>query len=716
MEHMGGVSDIAPILSYHQALISASQEKAKLGAQGLLRDIEMDRTKGTRILEEEKKVFDSITVSNTLIDYQNNILDLEQNSLAQDQYAQGHLERVTLGNRDLVQNYMAQFNGDAEIQDALRSHFMQAYSKIASRAFEKEHIGTVAKANDELQEKANDIAILIAKGADPEQALRTMDPIIETIPDYLPEKTRMVNDARNSLVLFSAMTTARKNPELAALNMSEEDSIYSLLTPAQRLHVNEAIKSSIREREHNNAILEQAIAENNATTEGTKMWNIFGRIDSGKYGLSDFIKDSPSMNKYEQRMTLDRIHAYMKVSSEEAQKDRFIAQGYQLYGNYSFLDEKDQKRLFTKKVLSGAWLDEETGTPIVDENGRPYPEFEGRILQTMAKELKKYNFTATEFQQLLYKSAMSNNPTQIKDALLAYQDIFQTHRSVLGQIDSPMNQQIIAMSSASELSKNAIQLQEIAKGMQVVKSEDEVKTLSDQFEGKGALNLSLWVPGNIQGGELDSIEDASVLALARKITKDWFIKTGNLPLAYQVANKIIGASYDASSVNGPQVNVHMVNPPECYIDSSHNIDPQMFRKAFNNEAVSLNANSKVILDPSTEWGYNKCTVRRDKIGKLNGIYWYMSIPGKPGKYHIHYDYQLGSYGPFAAIPIAGSGPEIELNLPYNFFKGGKILSDQNGIPIVIDIDSALRNYIPDAVKAEAHEESTPQNIMGELVR
>lgn len=614
------------------------QEAAQQGSQVLLQNKEETQRK-ISILDRQKSFFDGITTSNILSEYNEKMLQARQEDLENNPSGEGHMQRMAEAHDALVCEYLSG-SFDPAIKSRLIPTFKESGARVANRAFDEEQTRIKATAELQLEDALERTTLHIANGMNPEEAIKELDPIMESIPNSMPGKEKMLKKARNELVEFSLVRTAQLNPWLAERNMQMEDSMYAELTPRQRLNIEAVIKAKKqdlgREAEARN---QEALSYQIAAEDGP-IWGKRDAIYRGEYQFADLEADKKTLNKTQYKFLLGNIAKYNEAQAIANAKQIAIASKHAQDGNYYNLSAKEQNAIILEAYQTQSF--EYQGQRADNRN----------MNRAKADFMQDFNVAVPIFKRDLLVSMLEGTAEQAEDATLAFRKTYTFNRVVLGSNDSEI-EAMLCFATLREKGVTVEKAQKVAREYLTPMSAEERESLDKSFKldfprNKGEMFSQECIRAlknhKIEFDKGDFIGPRTAEQLAYR----YYLGThGDKIKALDMMVAAINASYRPSTVNGPGTeDYRMWQAPEGLF-AGKGYDDALIRKVFCNRAAQLAATSIgdeqgwLEILPIEDDKPNQCVYHTSTGAKLNGTFWFEHVPGTIGKYHVKYRYRAG---------------------------------------------------------------------------
>lgn len=602
------------------------------------------------ILEQQKKFFDSITTSNILSEYNEQMFQARQEDLENNPGGEGHLERMAKAHDELVKKYLSG-SLDPGIKQVLTSRLKEAGAHVANQAFQDEQTRTVARAKLALDDALEKATLHVANGMNPEEAIKELDPIMESIPNSMPWKAEALKKARSELIEYSLKRTAMINPTLAARNMSMVGGIYAELSSQQRLSVEKTIKAvqadiADKEIKAEDKRITAQIA--NHSGEVSKCYEDIWRGACG-YAELEARKDELTPQEYS-RMERE-IGKRNEMEKEEIKKQLVVEAKAAKDGNYYSFTPGEQNEIWLRKIQTEqfAFMGEAVNS--------------GNRLQSYAKELAKFNVPIPIIKRDLKVNMLYGTAEQATDATLAFRELYATNRRVLGREDD----EVKAMLDFSTMLEDGVTIAKAQEKMQEDLApiyEEEKKKLDESFNGEFSSKMQDWGGARRADFSLSTFQDElknygiefdeqdfTGLRTAERLARSYYIATrGDNVRTLQMTAAAINASYRPSTINGPGAeDYRMWQAPEGLFAGKGYAD-ELVRKVFCNRAAQLAAESIgdeqgwLEILPVEEGKPNQCIYYAPTGAKLAGTFWFEHVPGTVGRYRVKYSYNRGFGG------------------------------------------------------------------------
>lgn len=690
MEMKRGEEGLAGSNAGAKAAMAETQEAMAESQEGLgeLGDISERNRRETKrklsILEQQKSFFDSITISNILSEYNEEISKGRQEDLENNPGGEGHLERMTGKHNELVAKYLSE-SLEPAIKQYLIPKFKEAGAHVANQAFNDEQTRTVARAEIAIEEALERATLHVANGMNPEEAIKELDPIAESIPNSMPWKEKSLKKVRSELIEYSLRRTAMVNPALAARNMSMEDSIYGELTPEQRERVEHIIKAVQKDMIQQANKLKDLEYTAKITSHSGEISKCFESIWSGKFGYAELEGKKGELTPYEYGELLKAIATRNENEKHEIKKQLVIEAKAGKDGNYYSFSAGEQNRIWLRKIQTEEFTFK--GEAVNNSNR----------LQSYARELSKFNQEIPIVKRDLKINMLYGTAEQSLDAVLAFRELYATNRIILGGDHAANDIEVQAMLDFST---------QLEAGMTIVEAQKKTKESLAPITIEERRKLEASFKEEFSGGGLEEglkkygveFEEGDFVGVrtAERLARSYYIGSrGDKVRAIQMSVESINASYRASIVNGPGAEGYkMWQAPEGLFAGKGYTD-DLIRKVFCNRAAELAAesigNSEGWLEilPVEEGKPNQCVWHKANGVLENGIFWFEHKPGSVGQYRIKYNTKR-NWGPVEALRATVDGPQVvtEFEIERGAGTGFVLERNVNGIQkeAIVNID------------------------------
>lgn len=618
------------------------QQVAKKANQVVLQNKEETQRK-ISILERQKGFFDSVTTSNILSEYNEKMLQARQSDLENNPSGAGHMQRMAGAHDALVSEYLSG-SYDPAVKSRLIPTFKESGARIANQAFNEEQTRTAATAELQLEGALERATLHIANGMNPEQALGELDPIMESIPNSLPGKERMLKQARNELIEFSLKRTALVNPWLAERNMHMESGMYAELTPKQRLHLESVIVAKKRDLEDEAEKRNQDALRIQITAQDGPIWEKKNKIEEGTYRFADLEADKAFLNKSQYEFLLRNIEKFNTAEALAKAKQIYIATRHNQDGNYYSFDKSVQNEIWLERCQTNNF--EYHGEPANNSN----------IMQAKAQALRDFNVTIPIIKRDLKVSMLHGTAEQAMDAVLAFRELYATNRIILIGNNAQNDVEINAMLDFSTMMEDGVTIEEAQKKAREDLAPifvEEKKKLEESFNSdfsdntrsrkpyfsRDMLNTALKSYG-VEFDEGDFIGPR----IAEDLTRSYYTATrGDKVRALQMTVSAVNSSYRPSTVNGPGAeDYRMWQSPEGLF-AGKGYDDATIRRTFCTKAAELASHSIGVEEgwleilPTEKDKPNQCIWHNPNGMREAGVFWFEHKPGSVGKYRIKYN-------------------------------------------------------------------------------
>lgn len=584
-----------------------------------------ENTKETRnrlsILEQQRNYFNGITTTNILSGYNEKIFEKRQQDLNEVPSGEGHMDRMLKFHDELVSGYLTA-SLDPDIKERLIPSFADYGRRLANQSFEAEQTRLVAKAELDLENAMSRATLHIANGMNPEDAVKELDPVMETIPDSMPWKTKAFQKSRQQLIQYSLLRTAALNPALAEQNLKGRKGIYSEISAEGVVRVENAIKAAYKEIEHKRSIENQQRIAFGISAHSDFLSQCETKIDTGNFGLSELEAAKAGLNKEEYHYLLQKI--VKRRQAEEIANTKQIALETMAAktGSYSFATPSEQKQIWFRKVTTEQWK---------DENGNPADNT--NIMQSMAREADKFSTVLPLYKKTLKNKIMNGTGDEVLDAIAAFNLTYQNNRVVLGTETDTEIQQMEMVSSCLVDGYSIKDAREKAKQITSYIPREEKMELRREVLYDTDTETGLYSDLKAKDEDLATTykSDAEFRRQFDKIyARNYVIARGDKKLGLDMSVNEANASYKTSSVNGPMLeDIPMWGVPEAYL-SGKSLDEDYLRISFCNKAIEKSLNSDFTLESPKRGKANMCTFKNGDRGE----YYFVPIPGEIGKYFV----------------------------------------------------------------------------------
>jgi hypothetical protein len=598
-------------------------------------------TKQTSILNKQTDIFNSITASNILNDYQNKITDFERQDLEVNPTEEGHMDRVIAYSDELIQNYNYVSSPDIRIKisNALKDYQRQT----ANKAFSDEHQLKAARAEVELQSAVANAATLIMKGANPVAAIKTLDPIIASIPNSMPWKEKAVFESRNQLIEFSLVNQAVSNPSLAEVNLKSE--FYSTLSPNSKLRVQNVINASYQRSMEQGLKEEQDMATAALMNKESSLNQAMQGINDGTFTIVDYERDKDTYTRSEQKIIETALKKKVASDLIQSSKDRIIEEQVNEIHTAAFLSADEQRQYFFNRRLSKQFMI--NGKPANDDPAKG----EVNMRQAEAEFAIKYHTVELPIlRENILQDMVAGKPDQVIDAYKAFGKLYESGKKILGNNNDLIDNMLVFYTTL----QNGGSIDTARKLMNVAKTpmdREEVKKIEEVIKDN-PMSIHALREYNVDISPYS--EDPATYTLASNLYKKYMYKTrGNIDKSYTMTATEINTMKKPTKVNGDLLSqFNMMGAPEAYISPGYNNEllKGAIKRKFRYEAKRINVldaktNGHIMISDADHENQDlnlfEINVNNDEDSDNNPIYeksyWGLEpIPGLRGQYHVKY--------------------------------------------------------------------------------
>jgi hypothetical protein len=648
------------------------------------------------ILESQTKFFNSVAATNILADYQNRIFTEEQNHLNENPYGEGHLNHMVQFHNSIVKDCLGNIL-DPEMKASLINHFGNAGSRVASRAFDQEQTRRTAKAEIELENAVSNATLLIDKGISVDSAIQTLEPIMQSIPDSMPWKAKAFYKIRKDIIHYGAAKMAFENPSLLEANI-QRGGLFSELNTEQRNDVlNKALLSK-------NAIAADILKQQDEQRlignlmQAGAVSGIKTQISNGEFGIKELEAVKEGMSEKEYQYLLKHMDKVRKVKIAESIDLVLASETLREEGNYHSLSSDQQKKCWIQTLASQKFM--YNGEAAVDsanlndllasaQNGAFVSD---TIMRAQSEEAEKYNVYLEPYKNELMKRIFNGSPSQVSDAVEAFNRTYVNNRKVLGA-DGPEVKAMVSFSEGLSRGYSIEKSRDLAQSTLLPMSKEERMALNNSYRTT-ELNTNIVDVLNQSGVYVKEGRDDKVIRYAKSLAKREYIRNrGDEALTRQIVNSEIKMNCMPSSVNGSAASDYvMIAAPESFICQS-GYKEDALRSSFNRTlyskvekamdvegsgVINVNLGNQITLirpeHPEYKGDINECVITNSGESK-KGYYWYVSSERDPRKYHIRYnEYETTLFGAWTFSPVFGDNC------------GYLIMDPETHLPLELSID------------------------------
>lgn len=615
--HQGQTAlDIANI-NLNDAYEEVKANQAELGdALQLMQD---DSRQRLSILDQQRTYFNGIATTNILSQYNEKIFEKRNEDLNENPTGEGHMSRMLKFHDELVAGYLSA-SLDPEIKQRLVPAFAENGKRLANDSFEAEQTRLVAKAELDLEDALSRATLHIANGMNPEEAVKELDPVMETIPNSLPWKAKAFKKSRQQLIEFSLLRTAALNPALAEQNLRNRGGIYAEVSAQGVIRAEHAIEAAYRDQERKRAAENQFKLAHGLSAHADFLQQCRSKIMSGTFGESELEAAKAGLSKDEYAYLAHTLQKHRDAEDVANAKEIALETMAAQTGSYVFASSAQQKQIWFKKTMSEQWKDA-NGNPVDSTN----------MMQAQALEAEKFSTSLPLYKKTLKNKIMNGTREEVMDAIAAFDSSYRNNRCVLGSDTDVEVQQMHMVElclqdgySIEEARKKALATTEYI-------SSDEKRELkrsaSDILDEGIAQNIKAY---DEELAEKYKTNSEFADQFDRIYVRNHVIARGDKKLALEMTTNETMATYRPTAVNGNMgADVPMWGPPEAYL-ADKSLTEDHLRISFCNTAISKAATSGFKLEPPKKNQPNICQFPNgDK-----GVYYIVPIPGKIGKYHV----------------------------------------------------------------------------------
>lgn len=613
------------------------------------------------ILDQQRTYFNGIATTNILSSYNEKIFEKRNEDLNENPSGEGHMNRMLKFHDELVAGYLSA-SLDPAIKQRLVPAFADSGRRLANESFDAEQARLVAKAELDLEDALSRATLHIANGMNPEEAVKELDPVMETIPNSLPWKAKAFKKSRQQLIEFSLLRTAALNPALAEQNLRNRGGIYAEVSAQGVMRAEHAIEAAYKDQERKRTAENQFKIAHGLSAHADFLKTCQTKITMGQFGESELEAAKSGLSKDEYNYLMRMLHKHREAEDIANAKEIALETMANQTGSYAFASAGDQKQIWIKKTMTEQWKDSE-GNPADATN----------IMRAQALEAEKFSTALPIYKKMLKNKIMNGTREEVMDAVAAFDSTYRNNRCVLGSDKDTEVQQMQMVSvclqdgySIEEARKKAKQVTEY------IEAEDkrELKRDAEDVLDEG-------IEDNLKSYDEDLAatykEDAEFRRQFDKIyTRNHVIARGDKKLAIEMTTNETMATYRTTSVNGPMyTDVPMWGPPEAYL-ADKSLKEGHLRVSFCNSAIAKSLTSGFKLEAPKAGQANICTFPNGDKGQ----YFIVPVPGTIGKYYVKAARTESHIFADPTLDIAGS----------------EYICDKSGVvptPIVISIDEVF---------------------------
>lgn len=701
---------IAPIMNYVDAMLNhtfktielrGAAEKAEVSAY--LKNSQFQQQRSIKHAEEILKTTQAIEESQIKLWYMENVKNVQQSLREQFPDGKGLLQAFTTQIQPITSQLLTAPISDPEAKGRIYGDIKQYVFNESAKVYQEEENRIHATNEVQTNKLINLATASINNGTNVRDALKSIDSLSQTIPEYYPWKQKMFSEARNQIIFYSIQKLSLDNPGQASLVL-KNDPIYKELEPNQVIHIQKTIKQAAESNAFKATAAGYAQAIDYLSSAGADLISLGQGIANGQVDLKEWSvreqKTPPHLRPYIEHLFKDKMESALKSRYDTLQAVREAATET---GNFASQSAEMQNSIFTMLFAQNKFsYRADDGTPI-----QPAPEDQARRLRAMSFGVSAFN---KELPGVLKQitQAMRVNDTKMKVAAIdAFKRIYSNSRSVLPDENNKDMKAMLAACAAYASSNKTIDAanNSFFARYDYVEQETQQRRL-EQFNPSKELKEKHPIYYEMNFDKLKALgidvskKDLAALNLANQIAKEEWIMTGDEAMTDQKVKIVLQSQFGSfAKLNGTSDSTNKIGTPEAYIANSSGIVPSEFQDSVRNlikqkldaaqskskEFKILNAGRGIEIIDKINTSFHECKLYESSKIK-SGYLFLVQEPGFKQTYRLKVNYT-------SEVPLDNFGMYYIRHFSGDFKDGIDVIDPNTGRAIIFDLnEEIIQNY------------------------